>query len=395
MLEINQSYPCKVGYYGSKRDTSKIKYIVMHYTGNAKDTALANAKYFHTSINRSASAHYFVDETSIYQSVKDNYVAWSVGDKGTGKLKGIATNSNTLNIEMCTSGGSEVSEATENNAVELVKYLMNKYGIDANHVARHYDITKKSCPSASFRTGDRWSKFIAKLGGSVQDATMVSPAPSAKVKSYLSQGDKGNAVRTMQTMLIACGYSCGKYGADGSFGTGSKNALKSFQKDHGLTVDGLYGNSSKAKLEAVYNTRNTANKPSGNDLVRSGQQHTINYTGHQISVDGYYGNETKKNIVRCFQVAMNHDYRRSLAVDGIAGSGTLSALGKHYVKQGESQELVRAVQVALYCHGYNPQGTDAVFGANTKAAVVAFQKAHGLSADGVAGRNTILKLMGK
>lgn len=133
----------------------------------------------------------------------------------------------------------------------------------------------------------------------------------------------------------------------------------------------------------------------GNDLIRAGQQHTINYTGHQISVDGIFGNETQKNIVRCFQVAMNHDYRKSLAVDGIAGSGTLSALGNHYVKQGESQELVRAVQVALYCHGYNPQGTDAKFGANTKAAVVAFQKAHGLSADGVAGRNTILKLMGK
>lgn len=395
MLEINQGYPCKVGYYGAKRDTSKIKYIVMHYTGNTKDTALANAKYFHTSINRSASAHYFVDETSIYQSVKDNYIAWSVGDKGIGKLKGIATNSNTLNIEMCTSGNSEVSETTENNAVELVKYLMNKYGIDANHVTMHYLITKKSCPSASFRSGDRWSRFIAKLGGSVQDATVVAPTPSAKAKSYLSQGDKGEAVRTMQIMLIACGYSCGKYGADGDFGTGSKNALKAFQKDYGLTADGLYGNNSKAKLEEVYNTRNTANKPSGNDLIRAGQQHTINYTGHQISVDGYYGNETQKNIVRCFQVAMNHDYHKSLSVDGIAGSGTLSALGKHYVKQGESQELVRAVQVALYCHGYNPQGTDAVFGANTKAAVIAFQKAHGLSADGVAGRNTILKLMGK
>ena len=223
----------------------------------------------------------------------------------------------------------------------------------------------------------------------------IITTPSAKIKSYLSQGDKGDAVRTMQTMLIACGYSCGKYGADGDFGTGSKNALKSFQKDYGLTVDGLYGNSSKAKLESVYNTRNTANKPTGNDLIRAGQQHTINYTGHQISVDGFYGNETQKNIVRCFQVAMNHDYHKSLAVDGIAGSGTLSALGNHYVKQGESQELVRAVQVALYCHGYNPQGTDAIFGANTKAAVVAFQKAYGLSADGVAGRNTILKLMGK
>ena len=182
MLEINQSYPCKVGYYGGKRNTSNIKYIVLHYTGNSKDTALANAKYFHTSINRQASAHYFVDETSIYQSVQDNYVAWSVGG-GTQSnhhpLYQICTNSNSISIEMCTSGNSEVSETTENNAIELVKYLMKKYGVDANHVVRHYDVNGKACPSASFRSGNRWSNFVSKLGGKVQEATNTStPQPS-------------------------------------------------------------------------------------------------------------------------------------------------------------------------------------------------------------------------
>lgn len=184
MLEINQGYPCKVGYYGNKRNTNTIEYIVLHYTGNTKDTALANAKYFHSSIDRQASAHYFVDETSIYQSVQDNYVAWSVGGGIMGShhpLYKICTNSNSISIEMCTSGNSEVSEATENNAIELVKYLMNKYGIDANHVIRHYDVNGKSCPSASFRSGNRWSNFIAKLGGKVQEATNTStPQPSTR-----------------------------------------------------------------------------------------------------------------------------------------------------------------------------------------------------------------------
>ena len=54
------------------------KYIVIHYTGNRTDSALANANYF-KSVNRGASAHYFVDKTSIYQCVEDNDASWAVG----------------------------------------------------------------------------------------------------------------------------------------------------------------------------------------------------------------------------------------------------------------------------------------------------------------------------
>ena len=92
---------------------------------------------------------------------------------------------------------------------------------------------------------------------------------------------------------------------------------------------------------------------------------------------------------------MNEDYGKRLGIDGIAGDGTREALGKHYVKRGEKQKLVKAVQIALYCYGYNPEWTDGIFGAKTEECVKAFQRDHGLSADGVAGRNTILKLMGK
>lgn len=131
------------------------------------------------------------------------------------------------------------------------------------------------------------------------------------------------------------------------------------------------------------------------EYIKTGQQRSVDYCGHSIKVDGLYGNNTQKNINRCFQKAMNSDYKKKLSVDGIAGDNTCEALGKHYVKKGERQELVRAVQIALYCHGYNPEWTDGIFGAKTEEAVKAFQREHGLSADGIAGRNTILKLMGK
>ena len=76
-MKINSSIPCNSGNYtnDSSRD---VKYIVIHYTGNSNDTAINNCKYFQTS-GRGASAHFFVDETNIYQSVELKDKAWHCG----------------------------------------------------------------------------------------------------------------------------------------------------------------------------------------------------------------------------------------------------------------------------------------------------------------------------
>ncbi len=71
-------------------------------------------------------------------------------------------------------------------------------------------------------------------------------------RDYLMVGDSGEAVKNMQTMLIAVGYSCGSSGADGEFGSATESALLKFQKANGLDADGYYGPKSKAKLTEVY-----------------------------------------------------------------------------------------------------------------------------------------------
>lgn len=86
------------------------------------------------------------------------------------------------------------------------------------------------------------------LAGDGASVTPVEPATDTNLK----KGDKGEAVKTMQTMLIACGYDCGSTGADGDFGKNTDAALRAFQKDNGLTVDGIYGPVSKATLEKTY-----------------------------------------------------------------------------------------------------------------------------------------------
>ena len=64
---------------------------------------------------------------------------------------------------------------------------------------------------------------------------------SSVTKNYLSKGDTGEAVKTMQKMLIKLGYSCGGAGIDGDFGSSTYSALIKFQKANNLEVDGIYG----------------------------------------------------------------------------------------------------------------------------------------------------------
>lgn len=66
----------------------------------------------------------------------------------------------------------------------------------------------------------------------------------------VKKGSKGDAVKKLQEMLIANGYSCGKYGADSEFGSATEAAVKAYQRDHGLTVDGEVGEKTWGSLFA-------------------------------------------------------------------------------------------------------------------------------------------------
>ena len=151
--------------YGSKRDLSKIKYLVIHYTSNDGDSDEANGKYFANNVVK-ASAHYFVDDDSVTHSVPDDYVAYSVGGKCQSAhhpMYQIITNSNSLSIEMCDSnknGVVEITDKTLENVYALARALMKKYNIDIDHVYRHYDVNGKLCPNCNGLLDDNvWKNF--------------------------------------------------------------------------------------------------------------------------------------------------------------------------------------------------------------------------------------------
>ena len=141
-----------------------IKYLAIHFTAGSSSIggrAMNVKRTFETS---PASADFCVDDRDIVQFNPDpkNYYCWAVGDKrqltGGASLNGIASNKNTISIEICSSckagfstaipnhEGWYFTEAALNNAVKIAKILMKTYNIPIERVVRHYDITGKLCP---------------------------------------------------------------------------------------------------------------------------------------------------------------------------------------------------------------------------------------------------------
>ncbi len=191
--------PADPSNYYPGRGGNSIKYIVMHYTANDGDTDEGNAHYFQGA-GRRASAHYFVDEDSVTQSVRDNDAAWHCGgalESSHHPLRGICMNRNSLGVEMCSDivgGKYTITPQTVDRAVELVKYLMAKYGIDVDHVVRHYDVTGKLCPEPWVRDESLWRKFKARL------TAPVEPEPKKEDKVV----EKKNVMLNGKTYTCEC-----------------------------------------------------------------------------------------------------------------------------------------------------------------------------------------------
>ena len=150
-----------------------IKYIALHYTAGTTSkagTAMSTAKWFANGANpkNPASSDFIVDDSDVIQYNKDieNYYSWCVG--GTkytnpttslgASLYGIATNKNTISIEICSNKRNPKSldandkdwyftDAELDNTRELVKYLMKKYNIPIERVIMHHTVTGKLCPA--------------------------------------------------------------------------------------------------------------------------------------------------------------------------------------------------------------------------------------------------------
>ena len=225
-------------------------------------------------------------------------------------------------------------------------------------------------------------------------------ANSAKDDGSLRMGDSGSAVKDLQTKLKKLGYYSGT--VDSTFGSGTYAAVRAFQQKNGLTADGVAGSETLKKLDSAYKN---ADSDKDDDSLRKGAtgsavkdlQTKLKKLGfYNAYVDGSYG-DTTVAAVKAFQKKYN------LTADGVAGSETLKKLDSAYknadsakdddsLRKGATGSAVKDLQTKLKKLGFYNAYVDGSYGDTTVAAVKAFQKKYNLTADGVAGSETLKKL---
>lgn len=168
----------------ASRRPSDICYLVIHFTANDGDSAKNNADYFAREAP-GASAHFFVDEREIWQSVQEKDIAWHCGTRGM-YFHPYCRNANSLGVELCSRKRGEkyyFAPETVKNAQQFVRSLMKRYGIPMENVVRHYDVTHKNCPAPFVEDAGAWQRFKAGLMEQAKEDNMTEK----QVKQLIEQ----------------------------------------------------------------------------------------------------------------------------------------------------------------------------------------------------------------
>ena len=280
-------------------------------------------------------------------------------------------------------------------------------------------------------------RWIAALSA----ALMVCVCASASAQNY-SLGDEADEVATIQTALKQLKlYSAG---ITGHYGEKTEAAVKKFQKKYAFEDNGIVDEDTRAALyEAAGITyiasgssssssssaasSSSSSSVSGSAILRYGtrsdevlklQQNLTKLGLYTGTISGHYGSITEAAV-------MNFQRKNGLSADGIAGAKTLAKIEEKVngtssssssgsssssssssgnaaanssnglLKYGVRSDAVRTLQQNLKTLGYYDGSVTGNFGRLTKEAVYNFQKANGLSADGVAGAKTLSSISGK
>lgn len=189
-----------------RRGNRSVKYIVVHNTGTTA-SAKNNCQYFRTG-NRDASADYFIDTDGSIWKYNGNcagFYSWHCGDGGG--AYGI-TNYNSIGIEVV-SAGTAFTSAQITSLNKLVRAIAEDYGVSLSNVVRHYDASRKSCPSY-YVNNTRWNDLKSKITKSTtsSSSSTFKPASSSVIyrirKSWSDAKSQIGAYKDLTNAKKAC-----------------------------------------------------------------------------------------------------------------------------------------------------------------------------------------------
>ncbi|MEC4272476.1 N-acetylmuramoyl-L-alanine amidase [Adlercreutzia sp. R25] len=294
-----------------------VQNFATHYTGGI-GSARNNCIYFATA-NRNASADFFIDKDGTiweYNNILDGYYTWHVGD---GKGKYGITNTNSIGVEVV-SNGEDFTAAQRASLSKLYAHCCSILGRKLN-VVRHYDASRKYCPSP-YVDSSKWGSLKTEILGGQPTQAVNKPAaatPAAKPSAPATKpadkkytGAKGNIADFQRWLRVTYKYDCDD---DNLFGPKTRKfAVMALQSElnsqfgKGLKVDGSFGGNTYV---ACISVRNGAR---GNiTRILQGMLYCRGY--NPKGFDGVFGSDTGK-AVGAFQSS------KGLTPDKIAGRNT-------------------------------------------------------------------------
>lgn len=246
----------------TKPRNKKINAIVIHHVaGNATVEAVGS---LFADPKQKASANYGVGtDGRIACYVEEENRAYTTSNAGI--------DHRAITIEVANCGGAPnwpVSDQALEATIVLCVDVCKRYGFKLNYTGdktgnlhMHKWYANTACPGPYL--GGKFA-YIAeevnkRLGDNVEPTKPADP-PKPVVNneevctvnvSMLKKGSKGESVKALQILLIGNGFSCGAWGADGDFGDATDRAVRRFQQEKRIGVDGIVGSATWSKLLGV------------------------------------------------------------------------------------------------------------------------------------------------
>lgn len=234
----------------------KIDTIIIHHM--AGKLSVESCGEVFASSSRQASSNYGIDSNGrVGVYVAEENRSWCTSNREVDH-RGI-----TIEVANSTTGGEwPVSDKAYAKLIDLCVDICQRNGIPSlnftgdktGNLQMHSWYANTLCPGPYLeaRFPDIAAKVNARLGLPVEEIPEKAPekveAPAESGLPELSKGSKGKSVRALQLLLIGNNCSCGSYGADGDFGSATKGAVEKYQRNNGLTADGVVGPKTWAKL---------------------------------------------------------------------------------------------------------------------------------------------------
>ncbi len=325
--KINKDFISKNNTYAGKNSP---KYIVIHETDNYSVGAGAKRHAEAQSLGHlSTSVQYYAGSDGIYQAAEHSDGTYSIGiEYGGDHSVHDANNRNTINIEICVNKDGDYMKARQ-NAIELVKHLMEVTGIPAGRVIRHFDAKGKYCPRKMMDSPKLWEDFKRQVAGQ----------PPAADGEPANKGPAQPEADKQEEVWYRVGY-------------GWENGI--CQNQTGAYHNKDFAIADCREGQKVFDERGNVIHSGGGEASQAQPKPCPKYTQRQfiIDVQGATGS----------------------APDGIAGDETIGNTVTVSAVENRKHPVVPHIQNRLNTLGYHCGDADGVAGEKFTAAVNAYQK---------------------